>query len=165
MTSKIEAALATPFYVDNVLYHAIEGFVPGPPWVKAWKFNGWQAESLSWKRACYIHAGLSNTGPISIKGPDAERYLQGLVINSFAKFPVGTMKHGVACTPDGLIASHGIIERKAEDEFETFATPLGVAMGKVPYDVEITMRRDYLFQVAGSCVSRGSREGNRRQLA
>ena len=103
MTSQIEAALATPFYVDNVLYHAIEGFVPGPPWVKAWKFNGWQAESLSWKRACYIHAGLSNTGPISIKGPDAERYLQGLVINSFAKFPVGTMKHGVACTPDGLI--------------------------------------------------------------
>ena len=104
---------------------------------------------MSWKNACYIHAGLSNTGPISIKGPDAERYLQSLVINSFAKFPVGTMKHGVACTPDGLIASHGIIERKAKDEFETFATPLGMAMGDVPYDVEITMRRDYLFQVAG----------------
>jgi vanillate/3-O-methylgallate O-demethylase len=140
---------ATPFYFDNVLYQAIEGFVPGPPSVRAWKFNGWQAESMSWKTGCYIHAGLSNVGPISIKGPDAEKYLQNLVINSFVRFPVGTMKHGVACNQDGLIAGHGIIERKAEDEFWTFASPLGLPSGKVPYDVEITMRDDYLFQVAG----------------
>lgn len=149
MNSTLEARLATPFYVDNVLYHANEGFVPGPPWVKAWKFNGWRAESLSWKSACYIHAGLSSTGPISIKGPGAERYLQRLVINSFAKFPVGTMKHGVGCTNDGLISGHGIIERKAEDEFEAFATPLGRPAGEVPDDVEIAVRNDYLFQIAG----------------
>jgi hypothetical protein len=29
------------------------------------------------------------------------------------------MKHAVMCTEDGLIAAHGIIERKAEDEFES----------------------------------------------
>jgi vanillate/3-O-methylgallate O-demethylase len=142
--------LATPFYTDNVIYQALDAFIPGrPPWFKAWKFNGWQAESMSWKTGCYIHAGLSNVGPTSIKGPGAKQYLQRLVINSFAKFPVGTMKHGVACTDDGLIASHGIIERKAEDEFEVYASALGIPGGPVPADVNIEIRDNYLFQIAG----------------
>ena len=120
--------LAAPPYTDNVLYHAI-GAVGPRPWFKAWKFNGWQRESMSWKTGCYIHGGLSNSGPVRIKGPDAARYLQNLVINSFAKFPIGTMKHGVACTRDGLIATHGIIQRKGENEFETFASYLGLPAG------------------------------------
>ena len=76
---------------------------------------------MSWKTGCYIHAGLSRTGPILIEGPEAEKYLQSIVINSFAKFPVGSLKHAVMCTEDGLIAAHGIIERKAENTFESFA--------------------------------------------
>ena len=42
---------------------------------------------------CYIHAGLSGTGPISIRGPAAKKYLQSILINSLEKFPVGSMKH------------------------------------------------------------------------
>lgn len=124
-------ALGAPFYADNVLYHAI-GAVGPNPWFKAWKFNGWRAESMSWKNGGYIHAGLSSSGPVRIKGRDAERYLQGLVINSLARFPVGTMKHGVALREDGMIAAHGIIERKAADEFHTFASYLGMAAGPCP---------------------------------
>lgn len=151
MSSRFEMPpLATPFYADNVTYQALEPFMRGrPPWFKAWRFNGWQAESMSWKTGCYIHAGLSNVGPTSIKGPGAKQYLQRLVINSFAKFPVGTMKHGVGCTDDGLIAAHGIIERKAEDEFEVYASPLGVPAGPAPADVKIEIRDNYLFQIAG----------------
>jgi hypothetical protein len=47
---------------------------------------------MSWKTGCYIHAGLSSTGPVSIKGPDAKKYLQGLLINSLTSFPIGSMK-------------------------------------------------------------------------
>jgi vanillate/3-O-methylgallate O-demethylase len=64
------APLAMPFYQDHVLYHVIES--AGVPAIRAWQFSGWQAESTSWKNGCYIHAGLSNTGPLSLKGPDAE---------------------------------------------------------------------------------------------
>jgi glycine cleavage system aminomethyltransferase T len=147
--STFTAPLATPFYKDHVLYHALDfGTLPA---ARAWAFNGWKAESMSWKRTCYIHAGLSGTGPLSIKGPDAEKYLQSLVINSFAKFPVGTMKHAVMCTSEGLIAAHGIIERKADDEFESFAGgPPGIQVPRnLPYDVKIERLNHYLFQIAG----------------
>jgi glycine cleavage system aminomethyltransferase T len=119
--------------------------------LRAWEFAGWQKESLSWRTGCYIHAGLSGTGPISIRGPDAKQYLQRLVLNSLEKFPVGSMKHAVMCTEDGLIAAHGIVERKAEDHFESFAGgPPGAWMNRdVPFDVRIERLNHYLFQVAG----------------
>ena len=140
---------ATPYYKDHVLYQVIDA--GGIPSVRAWQFSGWQAESLSWKKGCYIHAGLSSTGPVSLKGSDAKRFLQGLVINSLEKFPVGSMKHTVFCNEEGLIATHGITERRAEDEFCFFAggpRPL-MKLAGASYDVEARMRNEYLFQIAG----------------
>ena len=119
--STFAAPLATPFYTDHVLYHVIQS--AGIPTIRAWEFHGWQAESMSWKKGCYIHAGLSNTGPLSLKGPDALKFLESLCINSFVTFPIGSMKHAVMCDENGLIGAHGILERKAEDEFEFFAAP------------------------------------------
>jgi glycine cleavage system aminomethyltransferase T len=148
--STFTARLAHPFYGDHVLYHAYD-LRPGLPVLRAWQFNGWPSEGTSWRTGCYIHAGLSSTGPVSIKGPEARKYLQGIVINSLEKFPVGSMKHGVMCTEDGLIAAHGIIERKGEDHFESFAggPPGPVANAEVPFDVEIKRLDHYLFQIAG----------------
>jgi vanillate/3-O-methylgallate O-demethylase len=150
MTDSIfTASMATPFYTDHVLYHVIES--AGIPSVRAWQFSGWKAESMSWKTGCYIHAGLSSTGPLSLKGPDALKFLESLSINSFAKFPVGSMKHAVMCNEDGLIGCHGITERKAEDEFELFAAPPWPLqkLAGTAYRVEVQRRNDYLFQIAG----------------
>src|SRR6516165_2578773 len=148
--SKFAPTLPHPFYTDHVLYHAFDAG-GAFPLVRAWEFNGWRTESLSWKTGCYIHAGLSSTGPVSIKGPDAKKYLQGLLINSLERFPVGTMKHAVMCSEDGLIAAHGIIERKGEDHFESFAggPPGSIAKAEVPPGVEIRRLDHYLFQIAG----------------
>jgi glycine cleavage system aminomethyltransferase T len=105
---------------------------------------------MSWKTGCYIHAGLSSTGPISIKGPESQKYLQGLLINSLENFPVGSMKHAVMCNEEGLIVAHGIIERKGEDHFESFAGgPPGMTRATVPFNVEIKRLDHYLFQIAG----------------
>ena len=84
-----QAPLATPFYNDHVLYQVTP--TVGMPPIRAWAFAGWKAESMSWKTGCYIHAGLSSTGPLSMKGPDAEKFLESLCINSFKKFPIGSM--------------------------------------------------------------------------
>jgi glycine cleavage system aminomethyltransferase T len=150
MDSTFTARLAHPFYGDHVLYH-VYNLRPGYPTLRAWEFNGWPRESLSWRTGCYIHAGLSGSGPISIKGPGAKRYLQGILINSLDKFPVGSMKHGVMLTEDGLIAAHGIIERKGDHHFESFAGgPPGAHQSiAVPADVEIERLNHYLFQIAG----------------
>jgi vanillate/3-O-methylgallate O-demethylase len=141
--------LPHPFYGDHVLYHAY-GLRPGLPTVRAWAFGGWQRESLSWKKGCYIHAGLSGTGPVSIKGPRAKTFLQGILLNSLEAFPVGSMKHAVMLNDVGLIVAHGIIERKGEDEFESFAGgPPGSTQIPVPDGVEIKRLTHYLFQIAG----------------
>ena len=150
MDSNFTARLPHPFYGDHVLYHAYS-LRPSLPVVRAWEFGGWRTESMSWKTGCYIHAGLSSTGPVSIKGPEAKGYLQSIVINSLANFPIGSMKHGVMCTKDGLIVAHGIIERKGENHFESFAggPPGANPHTEVPFDVEIKKLDHYLFQIAG----------------
>jgi glycine cleavage system aminomethyltransferase T len=76
--------------------------------------------------------------------------MQGLVINSFANFPVGTLKHAVMCTEDGLIAAHGVVERKAENEFASFAGgPPALHKVEVPEGGELQRLDQYLFQIAG----------------
>jgi glycine cleavage system aminomethyltransferase T len=131
------------------LYRVIES--AGIPSVRAWQFSGWKAESMSWKAGCYIHPGLSGTGPLSLKEPDAERFLEILCINSFAKFPVVTTKHAVMCNEDGLISCHGITEQEAEDEFEIFTAPPWPLqeLGGTSYKAEAHRHNDYLFQIAG----------------
>jgi glycine cleavage system aminomethyltransferase T len=150
LDSTFTAALPHPFYGDHVLYHAYH-FGDAPPSLRAWQFNGWPAETMSWKTGCYIHAGLSL--PIwSIKGPEAKDYLQSIVINSLEKFPVGSMKHAVELNDAGLIVCHGIIERKADHEFESFAGgPPGpqADVDNLPFDVKVTRKPIYLFQIAG----------------
>lgn len=150
MESRFSARLPHPFYSDHVLYHAYN-WGTALPGVRAWEFAGWQVESRSWVDGCYIHAGLSRTGPMSIKGPAAAEWLESLVINSFATFPIGSMKHAVMCNSEGLVVAHGIVERKAEDEFESFAggPPGRLDLGELPDGVTIRQLDHYLFQIAG----------------
>ena len=34
---------------------------------------------------------------------------------------MGGMKHGVMCNDEGLVATHGILQRNAEEEYRWFA--------------------------------------------
>ena len=79
------------------------------------------------------------------------KFLESLCINSFAKFPIGSMKHAVMCDENGVIAAHGITERKAEDEFEFFAAPPWPLqkLAGTNWKVEARRHNDYLFQIAG----------------
>jgi vanillate/3-O-methylgallate O-demethylase len=118
------------------------------PW--AWEFNGWKPESLSWKTGCYIHGGLSDT-QINFSGPDVIPFFESICTNSFAKYPVGSMKHAVMCREDGLIAAHGILQRNGEEELHWFAAgPWPIYMlQKTKFKVNVEPVHEYLFQVAG----------------
>jgi hypothetical protein len=122
MDATFQAPLATPFYNDHVLYQVTP--TAGMPPIRAWAFGGWKAESMSWKTGCYIHAGLSSTGPLSMKGPDAEKFLESLCINSFKKFPIGTMKHAVMCTERA--EPRGIVERSPRITSSCSIVPLAI---------------------------------------
>ncbi|MBS0613133.1 MAG: aminomethyl transferase family protein [Proteobacteria bacterium] len=116
----------------------------------AWEFSGWKPESLSWKTGCYIHAGLSDN-QMNFTGPDVLRLFESLCVNNFETFSIGAMKHAVFCLENGLIASHGILQRNSEEELRFYAGgpwPVYHAM-KSKLRVKAEMPRWYLFQVAG----------------
>jgi len=118
--------------------------------LRPWEFNGWKPESLSWKQTCYIHTGLSGA-VVCVDGPDADAFIQHLCTNSLHSFPQGTMRHAVMCSDDGLVASHGILQRYDDGTYRHFAaTPwiLFKAMeGK--FNVRPWVEERYLTQIAG----------------
>jgi glycine cleavage system aminomethyltransferase T len=133
-----------PYYDEPSLYLLLGGRLWG------WEFNGWKPESLSWKTGCYIHTGLSNTQTNFI-GPEVKEFFSSIAVNSFDKFPIGSMKHVVMCNQDGLITSHAITQRNDEDEYHFFAgAPWPHYMlEKTPFRVEARRVPSYLTQVAG----------------
>ena len=129
-----------PYYDEPTLFLALGNRL----W--AWEFNGWKPESMSWKTGCYIHTGLSDT-QVNFKGPDVQALFSSICVNSFADFPIGSMKHAIMCLENGLIASHGIAHRlqaavhllvaKAEDAGSGELTHpgrlvAGIRAGRVP---------------------------------
>jgi len=94
-----------PFYDEPISYLVLGGKPT------AWEFGGWKKESMSWKTGCYIHAGLSDT-EIRFTGKEVLPFFESICTNSFAKFSIGAMKHAVMCTSEGLIATHGILQRR-----------------------------------------------------
>ena len=80
--------------------------------LKAWEFEGWKPESLSWKTGCYIHAGLSGPSQTTFSGPEARQFLESICINGFESFTAGSSKHAIMLTDDGLVAAHAAPARR-----------------------------------------------------
>jgi vanillate/3-O-methylgallate O-demethylase len=116
-----------------------------------WEYSGWKPESLSWKTACYIHAGLSGY-QIDLDGEDIEQFLSTLCTNSFKRFDIGSMKHAVMCTDAGLVASHAILQRNGRQNYRLFAAGypwLEFQASRSPLRVNVRRTPAFLFQVAG----------------
>lgn len=118
------------------------------------EYTGWLDETMSWKKTCYLHTGLSMRGTwITIKGPDAERLLSENSVCDFSTLKTGHGRHIIFCNPLGHIMGHGIILRLGEDEFcgfgcEQMLMYLGITKG---YNIEPVMPEfnDYVFQIGG----------------
>jgi vanillate/3-O-methylgallate O-demethylase len=137
--------LAHPFYADLRMFARAFGSM------KAWEFEGWKPESLSWKTGCYIHAGLSGPSQTTFSGPQATEFVASICINGFSNFASGGAKHAVMLTDDGLVAAHALLQRDAEDRFRMFATPPWAIYqaSKSRFDVQVAVDEIYLLQIAG----------------
>lgn len=135
--------------IDSTTYdYSIKQFL------KPLSYNGWETETLSWKKTAYISANLSAEMPmLRLKGPDAVRLLNENTVDNFTKMKVGRGRHTIFCSEKGNIVAHGITLRFSEDEFGCYALqpclPLIANSGK--YDVEpIELKiHDFIYQVAG----------------
>jgi vanillate/3-O-methylgallate O-demethylase len=121
------------------------------------EYNGWEKESLSWKKTCYLHVFLSGfMQDLVVKGPDAEAMLSKMCVNNFSpeSFKIGRAKHIIACAPNGKIIADGLCLRLAEDEFHTYNMEpvVNVYANSGDWDVEKiepTYDKDFVFQIAG----------------
>lgn len=104
--------------VDFYLYSRVAGM--GADSMVPLEHSGWRHEQMSWKRTCYLHAGLNPTPTFRIKGPDALRLFSETCVNSFADFPVGSLRHAIMCNDEGLVMQHGTVLRMGEDDFLTY---------------------------------------------
>ena len=124
--------------------------------VSTHEFTGWRDETLSWKKTCYLHAGLNPCDTIKLKGPDVMKFLSRTFVNNIEKFPVGSIKHGIMCDEQGRVIQDGVLIRAGEDEVETFwfvpKLPFALKSGKYgKFDVEMETLtgKVFLFQIAG----------------
>jgi vanillate/3-O-methylgallate O-demethylase len=145
-TSPFADLRGLPYYDEPTLYMNLAGRL----W--AWEFDGWKPESMSWKTGCYIHGGLSNTMTI-FRGPDLQEFFSSIAVNSFETFDIGSMKHSIYCTDEGLVTAHAILQRNDEEEYRYFAGQpwphYQLLRSGSRFRVEMEASPAYLFQVAG----------------
>lgn len=118
------------------------------------EYTGWMNETLSWKKTCYIHAGLSlGMALIKLKGPDAERLLSENTVSDFSTMKVGRARHTIFCNELGHVMSHGMVIRLGADEFDTYSIEhmLRYLYDTKQYDTEpvTPLYDDFVFQIGG----------------
>lgn len=117
-------------------------------------FTNWRDESLSWHYTCIIHAGLNPTPATIITGPDAKEFVKRAFVNKIDKFPIGSSKHGIMCTPDGNVAAQGVLMRNAENEYEaSWVSPWIDYVRSTMPELDVTLTdsgsKTFVFQIQG----------------
>ncbi|HEY7603996.1 MAG TPA: aminomethyltransferase family protein [Gaiellaceae bacterium] len=129
------------------------------------EYTNWRDEQRAWQTTCVLFNQSYHMADLAVSGPDAERLLSGLAVNSFDGFAVDKAKHFVPCTPEGYVIGDVILFHLAENLFNL--------VGRAPalnwityhaetggYDVTLELdqrwalrtdgrRRSYRFQVQG----------------
>lgn len=80
------------------------------------EYSHWLAESAAHINSVYI-GDWSALSKFHIKGPEAFQFMQWVGMSDLSDLGAGQIKHHVQLTPEGLLASEGIIIRLGEDEF------------------------------------------------
>lgn len=142
---KIPSIDYVPDYPDVQLYARMFGKM------LTWEAEDWITASLSWKKSCYIHAGIS--GPeATIKGPDAQALVSMSAINNCFNWDIGRGKHLVMCDENGIINCHALCNRTGEESFALSAAvpwPWIQLLNTGKYDAELVMRDIFVYQCAG----------------
>ncbi|MDF1598761.1 aminomethyltransferase family protein [Mesorhizobium sp. YIM 152430] len=136
--------------------------------VVAPEFTNWRDEQRAWRESAVLFDQSHHMAELKVEGPDAEKLLSYLAINSFKNFTPGKAKHFVPVTPEGYVIGDVIMFRESETEFNLVGRAPSVSWVQYhaetgDYDVKLTedprspsrpqgkpvLRRHYRFQVQG----------------
>ncbi len=129
------------------------------------EYSNWRDEQEAWQKACVLFNQSYHMADLAVRGPDAERLLSHLAVNTFENFTVDKAKQFVPCTPAGHVIGDVILFHLAENDYNLVgrAPALNWIMFHAEtgdYDVELDfdqrtalrtdgLRRSYRFQVQG----------------
>ena len=104
------------------------------------------------------HAGLfdvSHMGEVTIKGPDAERYVQHIFTNDIAGAPVGKSYYGMMCYEDGGTVDDLLVYKMGENDFFLVINASNIDKDWAwmqqhadGFDIDLQNRSDYYGQIA-----------------
>jgi vanillate/3-O-methylgallate O-demethylase len=136
--------------------------------VVAPEFTNWRDEQRAWRESAVLFDQSHHMAELKVEGPDAEKLLSYLAINSFKNFTPGKAKHFVPVTPEGYVIGDVIMFRESETEFNLVGRAPTVSWVQYhaetgDYVVKLTedprsparpggkpvVRRHYRFQVQG----------------
>lgn len=85
--------------------------------VVAPEFSCWRNEQDAWRNTAVLFDQCHHMDELTVEGPDAEKFLQSLSINSFANFKTNRAKHYVPVSHSGHVIGDMIIFRETEEKF------------------------------------------------
>jgi hypothetical protein len=132
LTAAIEAAGGAV----NLLRNSKAGIYVYP--VVASEFSNWRSEQMAWRNSAVLFDQTHHMDEITVEGPDSEKFLSYVGINSFANFKTNVAKHFVPVTPAGHVIGDMIIFRETEEKF--------ILVGRAPTANWIR------FQASGTCA-------------
>jgi vanillate/3-O-methylgallate O-demethylase len=73
------------------------------------EFTTWRDEQRAWREGIAFYDQSFHMTTTNLRGPDAQRLLSSLAVNSFETFGVGRSRHFVCASPDGYLIGDGIL--------------------------------------------------------
>ena len=118
----------------------------------------YQSSILQEHRAVREHAGLfdvSHMGEVTVKGPDAERYVQHIFTNDIAGAPVGKIYYGMMCYENGGTVDDLLVYKMGENDFFLVINAANIEkdwdwmqLHAKGFDIDLQNRSDYYGQIA-----------------
>ena len=112
---------SVPHFVDH-LYSNRKGSVlrdavlRQPTEFVAPEFTTWRDEQRAWREGVAFCDQSFHMTTTYLRGPDAQRLVSSLAVNSFETFAVDRSRHFVCCSPDGHLIGDGILYTVAPEE-------------------------------------------------
>ena len=118
----------------------------------------YQSSILQEHKAVREHVGLfdvSHMGEVTVKGKDAERYVQHIFTNDIAGAPVGKIYYGMMCYENGGTVDDLLVYKMGENDFFLVINAANIdkdwawmQQKAEGFDIDLQNRSDYYGQIA-----------------
>ena len=129
------------------------------------EYSNWRDEQEAWQKTCVLFNQSYHMADLAVRGPDAERLLSHLAVNTFHNFSVDKAKQFLPCTPAGHVIGDVILFHLNEHDYNlvgrapalnwvTYHAQTGAYDVELDFDQRTALRTDnrrrsYRFQIQG----------------